>query len=147
MRLSATAMVAACLTLIEPGGASAHEVKKKGLHIIHPWAHESVDKSTNSAGVYMTIRNFGRTSDRLLSATTTRAAEARLVPVSPEVFSIAPGKETTLKRANGYVHLNGLNKPLYVHDNFPLTLTFEKAGRIKIDVHIEEAGVSEPLKH
>jgi periplasmic copper chaperone A len=130
----------------------AHDIKHKALQIVHPWthetgAHESKDKMATSADVYMTIRNSGRTADRLVSVSTSRSGQAQLVPVTLDAFKIAPGQEVKLTKERGYVRLLGLTKPLYMHDNFPITLVFEKAGKIQIDVHIEEATVAEPHKH
>ena len=52
-----------------------------------------------------------------------------------------------LDASSGYVRLLGLTKPLYIDDNFQLTLVFEKAGRIDVEVHIEDAAIAAPHKH
>jgi periplasmic copper chaperone A len=140
--LMAVALLAASPTL-----AQAHEIKHKTLQIVHPWAHESKDTSQPSADVYMTIRNLGRGGDRLLSARTKRSGQVQLVPIQPDVFKLGPGQETKLGKSTGFVRLLGLTKPLYMHDTFMLTLQFEKAGRIDVEVHIEEAQVADPPKH
>ena len=145
MRLSLLA--AALLTALTPQLATAHQVKHKALQIVHPWAHESPAGGATEASVFMTIRNKGRTADRLVSASTSRAAEARLIGGTSTAFAVKPGKELTLSVAHGHVHLLGLTKPLYMHDNFALTLVFEKAGRIEVEVHIEAARVEPPHKH
>jgi periplasmic copper chaperone A len=125
----------------------AHDIKHKSLQIVHPWAHESKDKTSPSADVYMTIRNSGRVADRLVSASSARSGQVQLVPVSADAFKIGAGQEIKLSKNTGFVRLLGLTKPLYMHDNFPVTLVFEKAGRIQVEVHIEEAAVAEPHKH
>ena len=159
MDLKIIAAVSAMLHACAP--VQAHQVKHKGLQIVHPWAYESGAyesgahesgahesgphqegiAATTVADVFMTIRNIGRTPDRLISATTPRAAQAIMVPGIQPGFGIEPGRELKLNGANGQIRLLGLTKPLYVHDNFPLTLIFEKAGRIEVEVHIEEARV------
>ena len=141
------ALVCGCAAVLLAAPVQAHEVKQKNLQIVHPWAHESTDKTATSADVYMIIRNLGKTPDRLVSAATQRAGRVELVAVMPDAFLVVAGKEAALNQASGFVRLLGLKKPLYMHDNFPLTLVFEKAGRIKVDVHIEEVGVAEPPKH
>lgn len=135
------------LALLAVTPIQAHDIKHKSLQIVHPWAHESKDPAATTADVYMTIRNNGRNGDRLVSVTTDRAGQAQLVPVTPDAFKIALGQEVKLTKERGFVRLLGLTKPLYMHDNFPVTLVFEKAGKIQIDVHIEEAAVAEPHKH
>ena len=147
------AIFAACLAAVSlPSAATAHDIKQKGLQIVHPWAHESgADEAgkgnASSAGVYMTIRNQGRGADRLVSASTPRAARAQLVVGSQAAFAIKPGEELTLNTTAGYLQLVGLTKPLHMHDNFPLTLIFEKAGRIEVEVHIEELRIQSQHKH
>jgi periplasmic copper chaperone A len=114
---------------------------------VHPWAHETTDKAATSADVYMTIRNSARAADRLISVSTGRAGQVQLIPVAPDAFKIAPGQEIKLTKERGFVRLLNLTKPLYMHDNFPVTLVFEKAGKIQVEVHIEEAVAAEPHKH
>jgi periplasmic copper chaperone A len=128
-------------------GPQAHDIKHKALQIVHPWAHETTDKAATSADVYMTIRNSARAADRLISVSTGRAGQVQLIPVAPDAFKIAPGQEIKLTKERGFVRLLNLTKPLYMHDNFPVTLVFEKAGKIQVEVHIEEAVAAEPHKH
>ena len=142
--LSLTAVLA---TLLAPHMAFAHEIKHKGLQIVHPWTHESGPSSAASAGISMIIRNHGTAADRLVSASTPRAARDQLVAGARKTFAIAPGQELKLDTKTGYVRLLGLTKTMYAHDNFPLTLIFEKAGRVDVEVQIEEARVQEPHKH
>ena len=92
----------------------------------------------------MTIRNQGKTDDRLVSARTARAARTELVAGSSPVFAVEPGGELKLDTATGYIRLHGLTKPLYVHEDFPLTLVFAKAGRVDVDVNIEAAQLGDP---
>ena len=127
--------------------AQAHDIKHKSLQIVHPWAHESKEKSAQSADIYMTIRNRGRSPDRLVSASTSRAGQAQLIPVAADAFKIGAGQEIKLTKDRGFLRLLGLTKPLYMHDNFPVALVFEKAGKIQVEVHIEEASIAEPHKH
>lgn len=143
----AAAVAAGASLSIGLGSALAHDIKHKSLQIVHPWAHESTGAEAASADVYMVIRNKGRGGDRLLSATSARAQQVQLVPVAADAFKIVAGQETKLGKATGFVRLLGLTKPIYMHDTFKLTLQFEKAGRIDVEVHIEEAQVAEPPKH
>ena len=148
MRLHLAAVaLASLLSQALSSGAQAHDIKHKALQIVHPWAHETKDKATTSADVYMTIRNSGRGTDRLVSASTSRAGQVQLVPVTADAFKISAGQEIKLTKDTGFVRLLGLRKPLYMHDNFPVTLIFEKAGKIQVEVHIEEVSIAEPSKH
>ena len=137
--------VGAMALAIDTASTQAHDIKHKALQIVHPWAHET--KDTVAADVYMTIRNRGRVADRLVSVSTVRAHQVQLVPVAPNAFTVGPGQENKLTRERGFVRLLGLTKPIYLHDNFPITLVFEKAGKIQVEVHIEEESIAEPHKH
>lgn len=53
---------------------------------------------------------------------------------------LAAGKTTELKPGGFHVMLLGLTKPLREGERFPLTLVFEKAGKIDIEVEIAKAG-------
>ena len=137
--------IAMALTLVTVTPIQAHDIKHKSLLIVHPWAHETKDTAT--ADIYMTIRNSGRVADRLVSVSTGRAGQVQLVPVASAAFMIGAGQEIKLTKDRGFVRLLGLTKPLYMHDNFPVTLVFEKAGKIQVEVHIEEASSAEPHNH
>jgi periplasmic copper chaperone A len=142
--LSISATLAA---LLLPHTAQAHDIKHGNLQIVHPWAHQSGAQNASTAGVYMLIRNLGQTPDRLVSASTARAGQVNLVASPQGGFVIKPGQARKLSVKTGYVRLHGLKKPLYAHDNFPLTLVFEKAGRVDVEVQVEEAHIQQPHKH
>ena len=51
----------------------------------------------------------------------------------------------TYVNSSGYhIMLMGLKEPLVEYGSFHLTLTFEKAGSIEVEVQVEEAGAAEP---
>jgi copper(I)-binding protein len=127
--------------------AAAHSHKKRNLVIVHPWTPETPAKEATTARVFMTIENGGRAPDRLLSASTPRADKVELAagghaagkdgkPAAP--FSIAPGKALVLDAKGRHLVLSGLKKAFHAYDDFELTLVFEKAGRVVVDVIVEE---------
>ena len=127
--------------------AAAHSHKKKWLEIVHPWTSETVQKGATTARVFMTIKNRGRVPDRLISASTPRADKVELAAVedaardgtSAAPFSIAPGKELVLHAKGQHLVLTGAKKAFHAYDDFKMALVFEKAGRIVVDVVVEEA--------
>jgi len=143
--------VATVLTL--GGAASAHEYKLGDLTIEHPWARATIGQVPNGAA-YMTITTHGRETDRLLAvecsvakraALHTHLMEGGVMKMRPvEAVEIAPGEPTLLKPGGLHVMLMGLKEPLVAETSFPLTLVFERAGRIEIDVLVEEATATEP---
>jgi periplasmic copper chaperone A len=128
--------------------AAAHSHKRKHLVIVHPWTFETGQKeTTTTARVFMTIRNSGRASDRLVSASTTRAEKVELAAGdaaaeggSPAGFTVDAGQALVLYPRGPHLLLTGVKKAFHAYDDFKMTLVFEKAGRVVIDVVVEEAG-------
>src|SRR5205823_11166064 len=102
--------------------------------------------------VSLTIRNAGGRPDKLLGATTPMAAKAELreAGVAPETEGKAIGAvavgghgEVNLKRAGPHILLSGMKKQLSPYDSFFMTLAFERAGKVEVEVMVEEASVLE----
>jgi copper(I)-binding protein len=127
---------AAAVALAAP--AATHSHKARGLEIVHPHTRQT-PKGTTTARVLMTVRNDGRAADRLVSASTPRATKVELNAVGKgAAFVVKDGEELGLAGDGPSVMLVGLRKPLNAYDDFKMTLVFEKAGRITIDVLVEE---------
>ena len=62
------------LALLGAGAAHAHDFKQGDVLIDHPYATPSLAGTTNGAVYFKSIRNQGKTPDRLLSARTAVAA-------------------------------------------------------------------------
>ena len=145
--------LAALLLIALSAPASAHQVKVGDLLIVHPWSRATPGQAPNGA-VFMKIENRGQAEDKLLSASSHVAAmvgihehvmEGDVAKMRP-VDSIAlPAQSTTELKPGGYhIMLMGLKEPLVEYGSFHLTLTFEKAGSIEVEVQVEEAGAAEP---
>ena len=151
MRIVRTLSLAAA-AMLAASAAQAHSHKFKKLEIVHPWCIETND-TAKPVAVYMTIRNAGGQPDKLLSATTTMAAKAELreAGAAPEaegnaISSVAVGGrgEVDLKRTGPHILLSGMKKQLNPYDSFLMTLRFERAGKVEVEVMVEEASVLEP---
>jgi periplasmic copper chaperone A len=148
-----TLAIAASLALAA-SAAQAHSHKLKTLEIVHPWCLET-DDAGKPVAVFMTIRNAGGKPDRLLRAAASSAAKAELrdgLPPEAEggvIASIPVGgrAEINLKRGGPHILLTGVKKPLGAYDSFLMTLTFERAGKVEVEVMVEEKSVGEPPKH
>ncbi len=54
-------------------------------------------------------------------------------------IEIKPATRVAMQPGEGYhIMLIGLKKPLKAGDKFPLTLTFEKSGKVEVSVWVEE---------
>jgi len=134
------------------GSASAHSHKLKRLEIVHPWC---IETETTTAAVYMTVKNSARQGDRLLRASTTIADKTELHALeavsggaqkNATSFGAKGGGELILRRGGSHILLTGLKKPLGAYDSFVMTLVFERAGSVEVEVQVEEASVLTP-KH
>jgi periplasmic copper chaperone A len=132
-------LVAVLLVAALAAPAAAHSHKAKRLEIVHPHTLRT-QKSAVTARVLMTIKNDGRAADRLVSASTPRAAKVELNGArnGGAAFVIEAGGELGLAGDGPSVLLIGLKKPLDAYDDFKMTLVFEKAGPVAIDVMVEE---------
>lgn len=117
----------------------AHEIKHKGLTIVHPWTAQTIAAPPNDVAVYMKIRNLSKTADRLLGASTPQAKAVQLhtsnnlTSLAVVSIPIPPGSELRPRFL-----LLGFAGSLDPYDSFPMTLVFEKAGRMEIAVTVED---------
>jgi periplasmic copper chaperone A len=152
MNMKTLALAAAAMLVATP--AQAHSHKFKTLEIVHPWCIETSD-AAKPVIVSMTIRNAGGRPDTLLSAKTSIAAKAELrEAAAPDAegnvigsVAVASHGEVNLKRAGPHIVLSGVKKQLGAYDAFPMTLVFERAGKVEVEVQVEEASILEPAKH
>jgi copper(I)-binding protein len=141
------------IALTAPAPAAAHQIKVGDLLIIHPWSRATPGQAPNGA-VFMKIENQGQAEDKLLSASSDVAAmveihehvmEGDVAKMRPVDSIVLPAQSTTELKPSGYhIMLMGLKEPLVEYGTFHLTLTFEKAGSIEVEVQVEEAGAAEP---
>lgn len=148
------ALALAAVTVLAASAAQAHSHKLKTLEIVHPWCIE-IEDTAKPVVVSMTIKNAGSKPDRLLRASASNAAKTELRAGAPPdaeggvIAAIPVGGRgaTNLKRGGPHILLTGVKKPLGAYDSFLMTLTFERAGKVEVEVMVEEASVLEPPKH
>jgi copper(I)-binding protein len=119
----------------------------------HVWARASSGKT---GAIYLTINNAGPTDDQLLSAATAVADKVQLhteindngvMKMRPvAAIDVKAHGQTILAPGGLHIMLIGLKHPLKEGDNFPLTLTFEKAGKLDVTVAVETAGSKGGMK-
>jgi copper(I)-binding protein len=131
------------MALICAGAARAQEAAT--LKIDGVWARAPAGAARNGAA-YMTIRNQGAAADRLLAASSPVAGTVELHTHLKDgdvmrmrqvtAVDIAPGGPAVLQPGGLHVMLLDLKAPLKEGESFPLTLTFEKAGKVTVSVAI-----------
>ena len=99
--------------------------------------------SMPSSAAYLSITNHGVTADRLLAVESSlaRKTELHTMDVTNGVMkmrqiddgiAIPPGKTVQLAPGGFHVMLIGLKAPLNADENYQVTLTFEKAGKVNL---------------
>jgi len=74
-------------------------------------------------------------------------AEASQAAKPVAAIHVGAGADVELVRNGPHLLLSGLKKRLDAYDTFKLTLVFEKAGSMVVEVAVEEAATVEPHKH
>lgn len=136
---------AAALAFAGVGFAQAFDLGP--LHITHPTVGPSAPGQPNGAA-YLTIENTGSEADRLIGLETPVAAASEIHEMSEAggvmtmrklgEVEIAPGTPVIFQKGGLHIMLIGLKSPLRAGEAVPLTLTFEKAGTITLDLAIEK---------
>jgi copper(I)-binding protein len=134
-------------------GQMSAEHKMGDIKVTSAWARASA-KMARAGAAYVTLENAGGTPDTLLSASAPVADKVELhthikdgdIMKMREVESIevGPHAKVALKPGGLHVMLIGLKKPLEKGSRFPLTLDFEKAGKMTVEVTVEGPGAMGP---
>jgi len=132
---------------------SGHGIKQgmhqamKSVAVTGAWARASVGRN---GAAFLTLTNHGKAEDRLVAA---EADVSKRVELHTHIrdgnimrmrqvdhIAVASGKTVTLKPGGLHVMFLGLTRKLKKGESFPLTLVFEKAGKMKITVPVKGIG-------
>ena len=122
------------------------EVKLGDLAISGAFSRATLPNAPVGGG-FLTIVNNGATDDRLISASADVGRETQIheMAVVNDVMRmrqieggipLPAGASVTLEPGGLHLMFMGLNGPLVEGQSFPVTLTFEKAGQVTIDMPI-----------
>jgi len=145
---------AALATYLSVAPARADDVKAGDLVISQTWSR-ATPKGARTGGGYLTIENKGSAPDRLIGGSADVAGSVQVHEMSMEGgvmkmrpvengLTIEPGK--TVKLAPGGYHLMmmDLKSPLKKGDKLPITLEFERAGKVQVSLDVEGVGAQGP---
>lgn len=134
----------------------AHEYDAGALHIEHPWSR-AMPPVAPTAAAYFVVHNKGSEADRLLGVSTPHAGKAELHEhvhadglmkmQQVQAVDIPAGGEIRFEPMGYHVMLFNLQQQAKDGERFPLTLTFEKAGEVEVDVAVQAdaAPAAEPV--
>jgi periplasmic copper chaperone A len=145
---------AALSTYLSIAPARADDVKAGDLVISQTWSR-ATPKGAKTGGGYLTIENKGGAPDRLIGVSADVAGSVQVHEMSMEGgvmkmrpvekgLTIEPGK--TVKLAPGGYHLMmmDLKAPLKQGEKVPVTLEFERAGKVTVSLDVQGAGAKGP---
>ena len=139
-------LILATLAVFAAMPALACEVMRVGdIEVQHAWSRATIGADRPGV-VYLSIRNTGSTDDALLAVATPIAGKPMLhetvvtdgIASMPHAMSVPVPSGQTVALAPGGFHamLMGLTQALEKGDTFPLTLTFETAGDVTVNVDV-----------
>ena len=156
--MNARSLSFACIGLmvatLYAAAARAEEVKAGDLVITQAWSR-ATPSGAKIAGGYLTIENKGAVADRLVGGSGDIAGKVEVHEMSmnngvmtmralDKGLVIEPGK--TVKLAPGGYHLMimDLKSPFKQGDKVPVTLEFEKAGKVALSLDVQGVGAQAP---
>jgi copper(I)-binding protein len=147
-------LIAAAALLAPP--AWAQDYKLGSLEITQPWTRATAP-TARAGGGYVTITNKGTTADRLIAARSAASAKVEIHEMKMDGsvmrmrelekgLEIPPGATVALKPGGFHIMFMELKAPFAVNGKVPITLVFEKAGSIDVEMSVEAMGAGAP-KH
>ena len=134
--------------------AHAQEFRLGRLTISQPYARATAPGQPVGGG-FLKITNQGA-DDRLLSATAdvSKSVELHTMKMEGDVMrmrqvdaiAIPAGQTVELKPGALHMMFIGLKAPLKAGDTVPVTLKFEKAGEVMVQVSVQAPG-ADPMAH
>lgn len=142
------------LLALLPGLAFAHDYKLGALVISHPWARATAPTAPAGGG-YLTVTNTGTTPDRLVTVQSPAAGLIQIHEMKMDGnvmrmreldhgMEIPAGATVTLAPGGFHLMMMQLKGQLKQGSKVPVTLTFEKAGSIDVELDVEGMGATHP---
>ena len=154
-----TSMLAAAASLLAVAAApaGAQETKAGDLVITQPWSR-ATPAGAKVAGGYLTIENKGSAPDRLVSGAGDVAGKVEIHEMAmnngvmtmrplDKGLTIEPGKTVKLAPGGYHLMLMDLKGPLKQGEKVPVTLEFEKAGKVTLSLDVQGVGAQAPMDH
>src|SRR3954453_4034439 len=145
---------AALMLALFAAPAAADEVKAGDLVITQAWSR-ATPGGAKVAGGYLTTENKGSAPDRLIGGSADVAGKVQVHEMATndgvmtmrpldKGLAIEPGKTVKLAPGGYHLMLLDLKSPLKQGDKLPVTLEFEKAGKVKLSLDVQGVGAQGP---
>ncbi|SCB36392.1 hypothetical protein GA0061099_1005470 [Bradyrhizobium yuanmingense] len=147
-------LLAAAMLLGTSAAVAADDVKTGDLVISQAWSR-ATPGGAKVAGGYLTIENKGSAADRLVSVSADIAGKAEIHEMAMDNgvmkmraldkgLAIDPGKSVKLAPGGNHLMLQELKGPFKQGDKVPVTLQFEKAGKVTVALDVQGVGAQGP---
>jgi hypothetical protein len=144
----------AALFVAAAAPASAGDAKAGDIVITQAWSR-ATPGGAKIAGGYLTIENKGTTPDRLISGAGDIAGKVEIHEMAmnngvmtmrplDKGLAIEPGKIVKFAPGGYHLMLMDLKKPFKKGDKVPVTLEFEKAGKVTLSLDVQAVGAQAP---
>lgn len=132
-----------CLSLVVAGSVSLIHVAARQATPIAPPAAAILNETPGNVPVSMLVRNLGSNDDILLGASSPIAervelhhsplvAGVRVMELASEGVALPAGSTTILEPVRDHLMLIGMRESLVQGELFPLTLQFQRAGKVSV---------------
>ncbi len=130
--------------------AMAQDYKVGSLEITTPWTR-ATPPSARTGGGFMTITNKGTTADRLVAVRSNASDKVEIHEMQmdgnvmrmrelAQGLEIPPGATVMLKPGSYHIMFMELKAPIAKDAKVPLTLVFEKAGSVDVQLTAQAMG-------
>jgi periplasmic copper chaperone A len=141
-------------SLVVAPSVRAEDVKVGDLVITQAWSR-ATPGGAKIGGGYLTIENKGSAPDRLIGGSSDAAGKVEVHEMAinngvmtmrplEKGLTIEPGKTVKLAPGGYHLMLMDLKAPLKRGDKLPITLEFEKAGKVQVSLDVQAVGASGP---
>jgi periplasmic copper chaperone A len=130
--------------------------KRADIGVIHPWARGAA-RAGEQYPIYASFENGGRVFDRLIAIETPLAQEAVMKeldtssgivrPRELDELGIPGNSKVSFRPGARQITLVGLRQAVEPGTAIPVIFVFERAGRVRADVQIENLGQPEHADH
>ncbi|MGY0573666.1 copper chaperone PCu(A)C [Bradyrhizobium sp. RDM12] len=146
--------LAALSAVVIAAPVRAEDIKAGDLVISQAWSR-ATPSGAKVAGGFLTIENKGSAPDKLVKVTAEIAGKAevhemtmdngvmKMRPVDKGLV-IEPGKTVKLAPGGYHLMLQDLKAPFKEGEKVPVTLEFEKAGKVAVALDVQGVGAQAP---
>ncbi|MEX0622495.1 copper chaperone PCu(A)C [Saccharospirillum sp.] len=147
-------MTLALFALFFSTSSLAHDYTLNSLSIDHPWARATAPGAPVGGG-FMSISNTGDQADRLLGGSVDFASEVQIHESSmaggmmrmqhlPDGLVVPEGGKVVLRPGSYHLMFVGLQRRLVEGERETVTLMFERAGEIEVEISVAGPGERGP---